>query len=172
MSTANPFWEFSLAVYGKPGVAEACLRLQDNAGLDVNLLLYCGWIATVRETPMTEAEMRNVVMLTREWREQVVSPLREIRRGLKSGADGIPANAVESFRSDVKRLELASERLQQDMLFGRTAAATALPCDPAAVARCAEENIALYLSVMSVAATSALLDDCRCIAGAAVQLQD
>ena len=41
-----------------------------------------------------------------------------------------------------------------------------------AVGRRAEENIALYLSVMSAAPTPALLDDCRCIAGVAAQLQD
>ena len=42
---AHPFWDFSLALYRKPGVAAACLRLQDGPGLDVNLLLYACWTA-------------------------------------------------------------------------------------------------------------------------------
>ena len=39
------FWNFSIVIYGQPGVREACLRLQDKAGLDVNVLLYCLWRA-------------------------------------------------------------------------------------------------------------------------------
>jgi hypothetical protein len=35
----NPFWDFSLALYAKEGVADACLLLQDKLGYDVNLLL-------------------------------------------------------------------------------------------------------------------------------------
>ena len=40
------FWAFSLEVYGRPGVAPACLALQDRHGLDVNLLLFCCWAAS------------------------------------------------------------------------------------------------------------------------------
>ena len=32
-------WTFALAIYAKPGVAEACLALQDEAGVDVMMLL-------------------------------------------------------------------------------------------------------------------------------------
>ena len=32
-------WAFALAIYARPGVAEACLTLQNEAGLDVMLLL-------------------------------------------------------------------------------------------------------------------------------------
>jgi uncharacterized protein (TIGR02444 family) len=35
----GPHWRFSLAVYGRAGVPPACLKLQDNLGLDVNMLL-------------------------------------------------------------------------------------------------------------------------------------
>lgn len=164
MPTANPFWDFSLAVYRKPAVADACLRLQDGVGLDVNLLLYCCWIATVREALLTEPEIREVIALTGEWRSRVVSPLRELRRGLKQGVDGLPGDSVESFRSEVKRLELASERLQQDMLFGWTEAATVSRTGNPAAAQAKEENILRYLAVMKVDRTKAVLDDCRCVA--------
>ncbi|HEX6103216.1 MAG TPA: TIGR02444 family protein, partial [Alphaproteobacteria bacterium] len=38
-----PFWSFSVALYGRPGVAPACLALQDRFGCDVNLLLFAIW---------------------------------------------------------------------------------------------------------------------------------
>ena len=46
-SAAGGFWAHSLQVYAQPGVEPACLRLQDEAGLDPNLLLlalYAGGI--------------------------------------------------------------------------------------------------------------------------------
>ena len=36
----NPFWQFSLDAYQRDGVQPACLSLQDDWGLDVNVLLY------------------------------------------------------------------------------------------------------------------------------------
>ena len=42
----SPFWRFSLATYRKPGVADACLALQDGCGVDVNVLLFVTWLGT------------------------------------------------------------------------------------------------------------------------------
>ncbi len=36
----SPFWQFSLRFYRLPNVADACIALQEDAGVDVNLLLY------------------------------------------------------------------------------------------------------------------------------------
>ena len=33
-------WAFALAIYAEPGVAEACLTLQNEAGVDVMLHIY------------------------------------------------------------------------------------------------------------------------------------
>ena len=44
-SSPEPFWDYSLALYGRPGVEACCLRLQDRLGVDVNLLLLCCWLA-------------------------------------------------------------------------------------------------------------------------------
>ena len=43
MSDGNPLWEFSLEFYAQPGVASACLALQDRCGVDVNVLLLMCW---------------------------------------------------------------------------------------------------------------------------------
>lgn len=164
MRPENPFWAFSLNAYARPDVAEACLFLQDEAALDVNLLLYCCWVASVRESALTEDELRKAVDLTAEWQEQVVVPLRRMRRELKGGADGLPDDAVESFRSEVKRLELEGERLQQDFLFANSGMVSASVPRASWLTRNAMQNISLYLSVMDVQATPALDEKCRCVA--------
>ena len=42
----SPFWQFSIKFYAVPGVAEACIELQDQAKVDVNILFFLLWNAT------------------------------------------------------------------------------------------------------------------------------
>ena len=42
----SPFWRFSIKFYGMPGVAPACIELQDQAKVDVNVLFFLLWNAT------------------------------------------------------------------------------------------------------------------------------
>jgi uncharacterized protein (TIGR02444 family) len=167
MASDNPFWDFSLAVYRKPGVAEACLRLQDGAGADVNLLLYFCWLATVRDAALAEDDIRAAVDATDAWRAHVVQPLRAIRRWLKGGAEGMAPESAESLRADVKRIELASERLQQDLLFRRTGPCAQAAGGPGARAR-AEENIACYLKLIGGPPAAPAAQDCRIIVEAGI----
>jgi len=167
MPVANPFWDYSLAVYGKPGVAEACLCLQDEAGADVNLLLFFCWLATVRNAALDGAAVRDVVERTEGWRNQVVRPLRGVRRWLKGGAEGLTPESVEALRSEVKRIELESERLQQDMLFGLAGPTDPARRDAAAVRRDVDANIGIYLSLIGAPRTDALARACRTVAAAA-----
>ena len=81
----SAFWDFSLRFYARPGVAAACLDLQDEAGADVNVVLYLLFLASQgRQLAQTEvAEIDNLVAV---WREQVVRPLRSARRHLKNAS--------------------------------------------------------------------------------------
>ena len=49
-SQGSPFWRFSLRFYRQPQVADACIALQEEAGVDVNLLLFLLWHATLKRT--------------------------------------------------------------------------------------------------------------------------
>ena len=42
----SPFWQFSVKFYAVPGVAQACIELQDQAKVDVNILFFLLWNAT------------------------------------------------------------------------------------------------------------------------------
>ncbi|MEE9209867.1 MAG: TIGR02444 family protein, partial [Kiloniellales bacterium] len=64
----NPFWDFSLAVWGREAVAPACLALQERHGLDVNLLLFCGW-AGRRGRALAAADIERLIEAARPWRE-------------------------------------------------------------------------------------------------------
>jgi uncharacterized protein (TIGR02444 family) len=113
----NPFWQFSLRLYRVPGVAPACLRLQDEAGADVNVLFFLLWNAS-RGARLSAADIAVVDRHVAPWREAAVKPLRAVRRSLKD--DGVlqDAAAADAFRTRVKGLELEAERLQQEALYG------------------------------------------------------
>jgi uncharacterized protein (TIGR02444 family) len=109
-------WAFALVIYAKPCVAEACLALQDEAGVDVMLLLTTAFAAVKHRLLLTPDEIRTLNEACRLWREQIVRPLRAIRSGLKTGPQPAPSEATEQFRSQVKALELAAEKLENKLL--------------------------------------------------------
>jgi uncharacterized protein (TIGR02444 family) len=112
----NPFWRFSLGFYRAPGVADACIALQDQAGVDVNVLLFLLWNATLKKQ-MSAAAVRDLDARIGPWRKAAVIPLREIRRALKTPPSVVDAGAAEAFRTRVKAAELEAERLQQQTLY-------------------------------------------------------
>jgi len=135
-----PFWDWSVAFYARPGVAGACLELQDRGGHDVNLILFALWLAE-RGIAVDDRLAARAQRVSEGWRSDVVAPLRRLRRQLKDGLAEPPhAHAPEArrpaqvalLRTRVKALELASERLQilalADLVGDRPA--TAVPgCD-------------------------------------------
>ena len=109
-------WAFALHIYAQPGVADACLRLQDEAGVDVMMSLATVFVAVRRGVLLTPSEIRELDDVCRPWREQIVQPLRAIRTRLKSGPLPAPSDATEPLRSTIKGAELAAERLQNRLL--------------------------------------------------------
>jgi uncharacterized protein (TIGR02444 family) len=114
--SGNPFWHFSLGFYRVAGVADACIVLQDEAGADVNVLLFLLWNATLKRQ-MSAASVHDLDARIGAWRKAAVIPLREIRRALKAPPPVVERGAAEAFRTRVKAVELEAERLQQQTLY-------------------------------------------------------
>jgi uncharacterized protein (TIGR02444 family) len=109
-------WAYALELYAQPGVADACLRLQSEAGVDVMMFLVVAYAAVKHRILLTAAEIRELDEACRPWREQIVSPLRAIRSDLKTGPQPAPNSETEQFRVKIKAVELAAERLQNQLL--------------------------------------------------------
>jgi len=101
-------------------VAPTCLALQDDFGVDVNLLLYAAWLAHL-ERRLSDTHLRAVDGQVAGWREGVVRPLRTLRRQLQGMA---PAAAI---RDEIRALELRAERQQQDTMYRYYQRAASLP---------------------------------------------
>ncbi len=103
------FPSFAEALYARPGVAAACLDLQDRRGFDVALLLHACWLGA-RSLSLSAEQAASLVLATQPWRFEVVRPLRRLRRRLKVGHEGMPRQKSEPVRELVKAAELAAER--------------------------------------------------------------
>ncbi len=139
----SAFWVFSQDHYGRPGVAEACLALQDRRGLDVNILLFCCW-AGLRGQALTAGELGERIDALRPWQAHVVQPLRAARRWLK-GQQTAPAQAAEALRQAIKAQELEAERLEQLILAEASRVGEARGSPALAVA-----NLGAYLSALNL----------------------
>jgi uncharacterized protein (TIGR02444 family) len=111
----SPFWRFSLRFYARGRVSAACLVLQDEAGVDVNLLLFLLFLAE-HQREVRASDISEIDRAVLAWRDSVVKPLRALRRALKAGVGEISATVSESFRGQIKRLELESEHIEQSVL--------------------------------------------------------
>jgi uncharacterized protein (TIGR02444 family) len=145
----NPFWEYSLRVYGKRGVAEACIELQDGYGLDVNLILACLWSDAEGPGRLDSEQIRDLVNRTRTWQEKVVMPIRKVRRFCKNEPEEVPDELREGFRPGLQTVELDAERVEQALIFGslqETSASGARTGD----GRDAVQNLLTYLALQDI----------------------
>lgn len=105
MSTS--LWNFALDLYARPGVEQACLRLQDTHDNDVCLLLCALWLDR-RGVACTAARREPLRALAAEWRGERIAPLRALRRRWKAAA-GRDA-AIAALRQRLAQLEVDAER--------------------------------------------------------------
>lgn len=152
---AAAFWRFSLAIYRRPGVAKACLALQDKAGLDVNLLLFCLFQAH-RGRALTPTDLRRAMHRAAPIQTGIIAPLRAARRALKRQAglaDRTLAAAASRLRAALLRHELAAEQFEQTALSGlRLPPRRLRPADARDLARA---NLVRYCSAATVAVATA-----------------
>lgn len=144
----TPFWGFSLQFYRQPGVSDACIALQDEYGVDVNLLLFLLWLAA-EGRQLSADEVRALDDKVAKWRNLTVVPIRDTRRKLKSAQTLVEPQQQEAFRTKIKAIELEAERLQQRALH---ALAQSAPLGrPAAAPDAAHGNVCAYEHFMDAA---------------------
>jgi uncharacterized protein (TIGR02444 family) len=144
-SQTSPFWRFSLRFYRQPDVAAACIELQEESGVDVNLLLFLLWHAT-HEHELLPAEVAALEARVGPWREAAVVPLRAVRRALRSPPALVAEATAETFRTKIKGVELEAERLQQEAMYA-LAHASLLGRKAGSSQDAARANVAAYETI-------------------------
>ncbi len=161
-AAGNPFWRFSLRVYRMPGVAQACLELQERCDADVNLLLFCGWCGRQgRELDLQR--LRSAMGRVAGWQSQVIAPVRAARRALRQQHDAGAAALGLPFRRRLAAIELDLERVEQCLL---AELAAQWPRPTGAAPSAAAANLERYLALLAPARAAQDLAHLDCIARA------
>jgi len=138
-AAGEAFWRFSLALYARPGVADALIAIQDRAARDVNLILFALWLGASRGRRLAAGELAGAEAAIAPIAGAAVAPLRRLRRQLKSAADP----DLAALRRRIAALEITAERRVQYRLAAARTAATGPQADRLAAA---QANLALYLA--------------------------
>jgi uncharacterized protein (TIGR02444 family) len=108
-------WDWTLEAYSQEGVPDACLVLQDQYGQNTSLLLWAVWAEAADPALLARA-----ADVARRWETLALAPLREVRRALKPGFEGVEDPARQGLREDVKAVELRAERVLMEALEAMT----------------------------------------------------
>ena len=148
-SQGSPFWRFSLRLYRQPEVADACIALQETAGIDVNLLLFLLWHATLKRV-LSAVEVGEIERRIGPWRDATVIPLRAVRRALKSPPALVAPARAALFRTRIKAVELEAERLQQEAMY-ELASSSPFGAEAPSPEAAARANVAAYETMRGAA---------------------
>lgn len=139
-------WDFSLHYYARPGVSPLCLRLQDEQGANVNVVLWALWLG-YRGVRLESASLTQALRKIHSWDQHYVLPLRHLRRRMKVEFD-VTDTSIEAVRAQIKQAELLAEKHLQQILE------TQISIEPAPIEVTAEtlmaDNLWLYLRPLGV----------------------
>ena len=97
--SAGSFWQYSLALYKHESVEAACLQLQDEHGLNVNLVLLCCFMHRTNRSMQTLDFIELLASMSES--ERQIRAHRLQRRECKSG----PAHIYQQMLADELKLE-------------------------------------------------------------------
>lgn len=108
-------WSFATSVYKTEGVAPACIALQNQGHVDIPLL-FAVVFACSQNKKISKESVKELHSLVSPWQNSIVKPLRQIRTHLRTGPNPAPNTQTNELRENVKTIELASEKIQIEMM--------------------------------------------------------
>lgn len=161
---SGEFWSHTLALYRRPGVAAACIGLQDRRGADVNLLLYAMWRAVRGDGALDGAAFARLDLAVGPWRTTVVERLRAARHAIESGFEGVVAAEAEALRKAILGHEIEGERVAHGLL----SAVSIVPRQIASAADATASSLAAYAAFLEFHPTAQDEADFRTLIQAAL----
>jgi uncharacterized protein (TIGR02444 family) len=107
---------YAVELHQRDGVSAACLLLQERAQVDVNVLLMAVWMAACKHRALDEADARRARLRVVDWHQEVVRPLRAVRRRLKHGPRPAPSDETNRLRVELQKLEISAELIELEQL--------------------------------------------------------
>jgi uncharacterized protein (TIGR02444 family) len=143
-TSPQPLWDFALAFYAQPNMAETCVQLQDSVKVNVCLLIGLRWMDDCGKY-LSDGELAALQAHIQAWTQQVVEPLRSLRRLLKQPIAGYPQDETQAqIRTAIKQAELLAEK--KLLLEIEAWSQPIMPAQGSAI----KSNLDVYLSALGV----------------------
>ena len=112
MFSEAAFWQYACDFYGRPSVTNTCLALQDELGLNVNLLLLLCWCEQ-NNKQLSSEQISLLTQTVSRWHREYTKPLRQLRRKLS-----LDDSASVKVKQSVFDVEMELEKTEQCLLLG------------------------------------------------------
>lgn len=168
MPKTQGFWDFSVRAYYGEGVQEAFLALQNERGVDINMLLFCIWLGRTHGE-FTDGLFHAACDFSARWAQHVVVPLREVRTWMKGAGchDGkVPVHDCMDLREKVKGVEFAAEKMQEEVLESLCADHPRVQQSAAQQLAAASSNVQRYFARLDIEAEGRALQQLNVIMAA------
>lgn len=142
------FWDYSVDYYGRDGVSNSLLSLQNRHDLDVNLVLLALWTGAEMGILLKKEHFAILDAKACEWRDNIIKPLRSSRQALKS-FKSMNIGLADDIYQKIKSAELDAEHVAQIFLSGSL---SSLPetTDTSDYCHAATLNLASYFAYAGV----------------------
>lgn len=141
-----PFWDFSLRVYGRDGVSDACIGLQDRHILDVNLILLSIWLGHNGHPVIGYDQLTRALDVSRRWNKDIICGIRSVRLALKNDFSPIAEDSCEFLRNSILSLEIEGEHLEQLALASTVTSTPNEDLEPSLRLAICTANLGLYFT--------------------------
>lgn len=108
----SDFWNFSVNFYPLSNVEQCCLELQDKHGLNVNLVLFCYWLAAEKQQLLNPEHCQSLINISQQWQD-IITPLRQSRQLIKHTPMALTEMARKETRNNISKIELNMEHMHQ-----------------------------------------------------------
>ncbi|WP_298626359.1 TIGR02444 family protein [uncultured Legionella sp.] len=105
-----------MQLYAHEEVKQLCITLQDCYEINVNIILWCCWFASVQGECSKEL-LSSILADNKPWHAQVTCQLRQARQWLRNNHQH---ELVQPFRQQLLQLEITSEAFEQEQLYQRS----------------------------------------------------
>lgn len=108
----SELWNFSVQTYSLPDVENTCLHLQNSYDVDINIILYCLWIAE-QGYAIGKDDAQLLIQTALPWQQSILKPLRDARKMMKQHIIAMPADMLDQTVSNLGEMELNAEHMTQ-----------------------------------------------------------
>lgn len=114
ISLKKHFWFFISNLYGNTIIEEACRMLQNKYQLNVNLILFCCWLADQNFQCLTDSQIQLLLDVVRPWHEKIVNGLRDLFQYFPRKTSNQDIVRLKDLVADNEKF---ADKIEQSLMF-------------------------------------------------------